>query len=156
MNCKHARSRLPDFADGALYPTERHAIAAHLGACPACAAELEALRAFDAFCGEHLAAPAPRYTEADLLARMDAVDPVESVPEYAPTVRVAQHAPRLAAAMAVTVCASVLPAQPRAGRGGEASPPHTLESHVARLDHFVEETLDPHRPAPGDAPATEA
>jgi anti-sigma factor RsiW len=156
MHCKHARSRLPDFADGALRPVEHDAIAAHLAACPACAAELAALRAFDAFCEEHLVVPEAAYTEADLLARMDAVEPVEAIPEYVPTVRVAQHAPRLAAAVAVTVCASVVPAQARAGRGGEATPRHTLESHVARLEHYVEESLDPRGPASPGAPSAEA
>ncbi len=42
--CDDASQRLAELADGALAPPERRALEAHIDACPACRAQLAALR----------------------------------------------------------------------------------------------------------------
>lgn len=151
MECKHAQTRLLGYVDGDLRAAERAQVAAHIGSCPACQAELSALQSFDAECGEFLVAPAAQYSTQDLLMRMASVEALDEVQEFLPSLKVAHRAPRLAAAMAMMVMAGNVSFAARPLRSAPAAAEDLLDRRLARLEEALDETEDPGRPAPPEA-----
>lgn len=140
MECKHAQTRLLGYVDGELRPGERAEVTAHLAGCPACQAELSALQAFDAECGEFLVAPAAQYSTQDLLMRMASVEALDEVQEFLPSLKVTHRAPRLAAAMAMMVMAGNLPFSLRPVRDAATHTQDVLDRRMARLEKALDET----------------
>lgn len=128
--CRRLRARLVDYADGALDAGARARLEGHLGACPRCAADLNALRDIAAALSE---SRVPRRDEEFWLRQSEAImRRVRRLPEREPAPRadrfsVWRFAAAAAAAVVVTVAAYELTRSP-------AREPRDLAARVEGLD----------------------
>lgn len=88
---------------GELNAAHAAALAAHVAACPACAAAAEEEAALRGLCGEALAYRGPTYSFAQLQRRMRAIEPLQEVLVLLPKLQKIGATPRFAIAMALLV-----------------------------------------------------
>ena len=142
MDCRHIKSQFSGYLDGDLQPDERYRIQQHVTQCSACQEEYEEVRDFLAMSEDALTYHGPRYTFAELRAKMAAMEPLEELVAFLPSLRVNGAIPRFAVTMVLMLLVCGLTMNLRNTRQVYAAMKSPFKDRVAKLEHTYSEYLD--------------
>ena len=142
MNCKITQSKMIDYIDDALYPSERSDIEVHLCGCETCREVYREMKTFSDTCAEFVVYPDTPYSFKTLRVRMATTRPLDEVVAFFPKMRSRGLTARLAMALLLLLFVAAVPATMRGSREAYAAARRPFTEEKGKWEPEYQEELD--------------